>query len=232
MTALQIQQFLNTHGAGLVEDGKGGPATRAAILEVFRNPRAPAITPAEIRLVADRLRGSTAQVAAVARVESSGGGWDLAGRLKCLWERHWMFRRVQFAIPLLSNPKPGGYTVDADGDGINDSWEKLADAACRWGVVAFECASFGKFQIMGGHWKALGYASPLDFVWRLSRDEAAHYDALARYIEVNRLGPAFRQISTDPESCRDFAKGYNGAAYARLGYHAKIAEAMRREGGA
>lgn len=229
MNVLAIQQFLNSHGAALAEDGKGGPATRTAILEVFRNVRAPGMTWPELKAVAERLGGSPAQVAAVARVESAGGGWDLAGRLKCLWERHWMFRRVQFAVPLLSSPKPGGYTVDADRNGINDSWEKLADAACRWGVVAFECASFGKFQIMGGHWQALGYSSPLDFVWRLSRDEAAHYDALARYIEVNRLGPAFRQIDTNPDNCRAFAKGYNGAAYARLGYHTKIADAMRRE---
>lgn len=228
MTVLAIQQFLNTRGARLAEDGKGGPATRAAILDTFRNADAPAITPAQIKRLAERLGGTTAQVAAVAKVESAGGGWDNAGRLKCLWERHWLWRRVRIAVPLLSNPKPGGYTVDADRDGVNDSWEKLADAACRFGTVAFECASFGKFQIMGGHWKALGYASPLDFVWLLSRDEAAHYDALGRYIEVNRLAPAFRQISARPDDCRAFARGYNGPAYAKHGYHAKIADAMIR----
>src|SRR5690606_38594911 len=135
------------------------------------------------------------QIKAVAKVESAGGGWDNAGLLKCLWERHYLWRRVKVAVPLLSNPSPGGYTIDADRDGINDSWEKLADATLRFGAgPSFECASFGKFQIMGAHWKALGYPTVLDFVWALSRSEAAHYDAFARYIEVNGLAPALRRV--------------------------------------
>lgn len=222
-----LQIWLNAHGARLTVDGKGGPATRAAIIETFRNKAAPAATRADKVLIAARLGGSVRQVDAVAKVESAGGGWDDAGLLKCLWERHWLWKRIRIAVPLLSDPKPGGYTVDADRDGVNDSWEKLADAACRWGAVAFECASFGKFQIMGGHWKALGYASALDFAWQLSRDEPAHYDALARYISVNRLAGAFRAISGSAPDCAPFARGYNGPAYARLGYHEKIAAAYR-----
>lgn len=223
-----LQFWLNRRGASLVEDGLWGPMTRAAVIEVFRNREAPAVTSIEIKAIADRLGCTTRQLRAVAKVEGGGSGWDSTGLLKCLWERHYLWRRVRVAVPLLSNPSPGGYTVDADGDGINDSWEKLADATGLFGFnVAAECASFGKFQIMGAHWKALGYRSVADFIWRLSRDEAAHYDAFARYIEVNGLKGALRAIDGNPENARAFARGYNGSGYARGAYHQKIAVAWK-----
>ncbi|ALC11202.1 N-acetylmuramidase domain-containing protein [Sphingopyxis sp. 113P3] len=227
MNLRDLQMWLNVRGANLVVDGLRGPSTRKAILDTFINRSAPAVTPAEIAQIAARLGGSPRQLAAVAKVESAGGGWDNQGRLKCLYERHYFWRRMQVIIPLLSNPTPGGYTIDADGDGINDSWEKVADAAMRSPLAAFESASWGKFQIMGAHAKSLGYGNAVEFVWALSRSEKAHYEALARFIETNGLTKAFRALSTNPDDCRAFAKGYNGTAYEKGGYHRKLAEAMR-----
>lgn len=224
-----FQLWLNAKGARprLTVDGLRGPATRAAIIETFRNRAAPAITPGEMRLIADRLGCTLRQLAAVARVESGGAGWDRAGLLTCLYERHYLWRRIRIAVPFLSNPAPGGYTIDADGDGVNDSWEKLADASLRFGAErAFECASFGKFQIMGAHWRDLGHASAIDFAWALSRSEAAHYQALAGFIEANGLVAAIRQIDGDPANCLAFARGYNGKG--QKGYDVRIADAFRR----
>ena len=156
------------------------------------------------------------------------GDTPRSGLLTALYERHYAWRRVKIAVPFLSSPKPGGYTVDIDDDGINDSWEKVADSALRWGApVAFECASWGKFQIMGAWWKQLGYASALDFVWTLSRTEQAHYQALARYVVKFGLVGAFRSISGNPDDCKAFAKGYNGSGYAKYNYHTRIAQAFR-----
>lgn len=224
---LNLQIWLNLHGAQLVEDGVPGPRTRSATIETFRNRHAPAITIPEKIQFADRLGCSVRQLETVAAIESGGGGWDNAGLLKCLWERHYLWRRVKVAIPLLSNSSPGGYTVDADGDGINDSWEKLADASMRFGFgVAAECASFGKFQVMGAHWKALGYPSVVAMIWGLSRDERAHYEQLCRYIEVNGLKPALRQGGTTTQSWTPFAVGYNGRG--QKGYDVKMASDFRR----
>ena len=227
MDLRDFQLWMNAHGANLVVDGKRGPATRSAILNLFVNRDAAAVTPADISQIAARLGGSPRQVSAVSAVESAGGGWDNAGRLKCLYERHYFWKRLRVKIPLLSDPTPGGYTVDADRDGINDSWEKVADAAMRSPVAAFESASWGKFQIMGAHAASLGYASAIEFVWALSRSERAHYEALARFIEVNGLGNAFRRLSTNPDDCREFARRYNGGGYEKNAYHRKLAEAMR-----
>lgn len=230
MTPTELQVWLNAHGAALTVDGQCGPMTRAAIIETFRNSSAPAVTPGEIQMIADRLGASARQVRAVAKVESNGGGWDDAGLLKCLWERHYLWRRIRMAVPFLSDPKPGGYTIDADRDGINDSWEKLADAACRFGFgAAAECASFGKFQVMGAWWRKLGYPSVIEFVWGLSRGELAHYEVFARYIEFNGLVPALRRVDGNPANCLALARGYNGKG--QKGYDGRIAGAFRSDRG-
>lgn len=221
-----LQTWLNAHGAKLAIDGQAGPATRSAIIETFRNSAASAITIPELNMYADRLGVTVRQLQTVAQVESAGGGWDQAGLLKCLYERHYLWRRIKLAVPFLSDPTPGGYTIDADHDGINDSWEKLADAALRFGFnVAAECASFGKFQIMGAWWSKLNYSSVAEFIWTLSRGEAAHYDALCRYVEVNGLIAAMRAISDHPGDCTAFARGFNGAG--QNGYDQRLADAFR-----
>lgn len=227
MKLAEFQAWLNVHGANLVMDGKGGPETRKAILATFANLKADPVKPQDINMIAARLGGSPKQVAAVAKVESGGGAFFASGHPKALYERHYFFKRWQIKIPFLSDPAPGGYTMDADGDGINDSWEKIADAAMRSPIPAFESASFGKFQIMGAWAQKMGYANAIEFAYALSRSETAHYDALARYIERFGLVAAFRAISSKPDDCRAFAKGYNGAGYAKFDYHIKIAEAMR-----
>lgn len=222
-----LQTWLNAHGASLTVDGAWGPSTRAAVIETFRNTSAPAATPAQVALIADTHGIPVRAMRAVAEVESGGSGWDDAGLLKCLWERHYLWRRVKLAVPLLSDPMPGGYTIDADHDGINDSWEKLADATGRFGFdTAAECASFGKFQIMGAWWEKLGYISVSDFVWRLSRSEVEHYEAFARFIKANGLLPAMRKVDGNPMNCLDIARGYNGKG--QKGYDGRIAAAWRR----
>lgn len=224
-----LQTWLNAHGASLVVDDKNGPATRRAVIEVFRNAAAPAIRPDELKALANRHDFDLRAMRAVAKVESGGSGWDKAGLLACLFERHYMFRRVQKAVPFLSDPKPGGYTVDADGNGINDSWEKLARGAGLFGFnVTFECASFGRFQIMGAHWKALGYPSVADFVWGMSRGEPAHYEAFCRYIVVNGLTDALNAVDGDPRNCLAIARGYNGKG--QKGYDQRIAAAWKEVG--
>lgn len=224
---IAFQTWLNDHGAPekLEADGNFGPKSKAAMLSVFSCQSAKAVTDEDLAAFATRLGCSVAQIKAVAFVESNGGGWDKQGRIMCLYERHYVWKRVRAAVPFLSDPKPGGYTVDADHDGINDSWEKLADAVAFWGPsVAFECASFGKFQVMGAQWNKLGYPSAMEFVWGMVADEKAHYECLARYVEYFGLKRALQKMNASPLNCRDFAIGYNGPK--QKGYDARLASAV------
>jgi hypothetical protein len=219
MTLATFQAWLNARGASLEVDGMGGPKTRAAILDVFTNLHAPAVLDDELQEFADKLGASLKQIKAVALVESSGGGFTDTGRPKILFERHYFWRLTggRFGASAWSQPTGGGY----DGD----SWSKLCLAACQDPAAAFGSCSWGKFQIMGAHWKALGYPTVLDFVWELSRTEAAHYDAFARFIEANNLTMALRRIDGNPANCLAFARGYNGKG--QRGYDGRIAAAWR-----
>lgn len=227
-----LQAWLNTKGwkPQLVVDGLPGPATRSALYGIFANRHAPAITPNEMEVLAQRLGGTVGQIKVVAAVESSGGGFLETGHPKILWERHYFWKRLQVKIPLISDPSPGGYTLDADRDGRNDSWEKLVEGAMRAPAWAFESASWGKFQVMGAWWEKLGYRSAADFAWSMRESEAGHYEALVRYIENFGLTGAFQALSSRPDDCRAFAKGYNGRGYEKYGYHQNLAAAMRRFG--
>jgi N-acetylmuramidase len=224
MNISEFQAWLNSKGADIVIDGKAGPDTRSAILQVFKCTDAVAVSEPIKAFIAAGLGGSLKQINAVAKVESSGGGWDDDGMVKILWERHYFWKRVQIIIPWISNPKGGDYTLDTNRNGTNDSWEKLCLAACRNPIAAFESASWGKFQIMGAHAKSLGYANALEFAWELSRYEASHYKALAAFIRVNGLMSAFRALSTDWRTCTAFARGFNGKG--QKGYDIRLARAM------
>lgn len=225
--ALQI--WLNAKGMKpqLVVDGEGGQATRDAVLTMFANRKAPAVTAAEIAAFAARLGVSVAQLKAVADVESGGSGFLVSGHPKILWERHYFWKRLRIKIPLISDPAPGGYTIDANRDGINDSWAKLAEACMTAPGWAFESASWGKFQIMGAWWAKLGYSSAIEFAWSMRESEAGHYEALVRYVERFGLVKAMRAIDGSPANCAAFAKGYNGAGYRKYNYDVKIAAAYR-----
>lgn len=228
MNVSELQQWLNERPPfepavlpKLTVDGQAGPATRAAIVAAFTNTAAPAVTPADIEGFAAELGCSVKQVNAVATVESAGGGFDKQGRPKILFERHkfWQATDGKFGRTIYSDPKAGGYSVD--------SWEKLTRAAAKDPLAAFASASYGKFQVMGFHWRALGYRSPLEMAYAMSRSEAAHYRALVEFIKANGLERAVQSLSTKPADCVAFARGYNGSGFARNSYDKKLAAAMR-----
>lgn len=221
MTPTELQQWLGAHGQPVAVDGKPGPITRAAIIAAFTNTCADAVTDANIAAIATRLGCTIKQLRAVATVESGGGAFDNKGRPKILFEHH-LFHRLtdgKFSVCSFSNPKGGGYS--------EDSWQKLTEAACKDASAAFASASWGKFQVLGAHWKALGYPSSIDMAFSTVTSEAAHYDMLARFIEHNGLKPALSKLSTNPEDNRAFARSYNGPAYTNFSYHEKLARAMR-----
>ena len=228
-----MQKWLNAHGAcpALVIDGDGGSLTRSAIINVFVSKSAQAITQEQLQSIARDLGDTnTRRINAVAKVESAGGGWFDSGLPKILYERHkfWGFTALANRIKSwFANPSAGDYTTDANKNGINDSWEKLSLAACKDPLAAFQSVSIGKFQVMGQWYRQCGFDHPIEMLWAARNSEYAQYKMLSSYIIEMKLQGAFLKISSNPESCRDFARGYNGPAYAKYDYHAKIAKEMR-----
>lgn len=215
---------------GTDADGIWGRKSNAALLEHFSNRQANAITRAELVAMAERLGCSLLQLEAVRAVEAGGGGFDKAGRPKILYERHKFhrFTRGRHSPSWFSQSASGGYTIDADRNGVLDSWDKLSAAIATGEVdAAFEACSWGAFQIMGEWWDELGYPSPYALAWTCAQSEGDHLELFVRYIEHFGLQDELRAITSNPETCRAFAAAYNGPAYAKGRYHEKIAARMR-----
>jgi hypothetical protein len=220
VNATELQQWLGTHGQPVLVDGQPGPLTRKAIRAAFTISSAPAVTDADLTILAARLGCTAKQIKAVAKVESGASAFDKFGRPKILFERHLFFRLTagRFGHSAWSDAAGGGYN--------EDSWDKLAHAACEDADAAFSATSWGRFQILGMHWQGLHYPSPIDMAYSTVTGEAAHYEMFARYLERNNLVGALRAISTNPADNVALAKGYNGPAYAKFSYDTKLAEAM------
>ena len=217
------KEFQRIIGASV--DGIIGPASVAKFDAIMRNTKATKITAAEYEAAAKRLNVPVGHVRAIAKVEAGPqGSFDDYGRPTILYERH-KFRDATGGIwnkrfPTLSGPR-GGYGK------YSAQWPKLLDAIRLDPDAAISSCSWGLFQVMGFHWKSLGYSNALDMALTMAASEGAHLDALVRYILVNRLDDELRACRKgDARSCAPFARGYNGSAYAENAYHIKIAGAL------
>lgn len=207
---------------GAKADGIWGDGSRKALLNAFTNAAPAKLGAAEAKAFAARLKVTPKQLAAVAVVEAGGSGFDKAGRPKILFERHKFhkFTGGKYSVCAFSNPAPGGYD--------ESSWDKLLGAIVTGAVdAAFMSCSWGKFQVMGEYWSDYHFKSPFALAFSTVASEAGHYELLCSYIEANHLQDEMAAISTNPETCRAFAKGYNGGSYVKFDYHTKLAAAMK-----
>ena len=220
---------------GLVADGIAGTKTQASLsggdcTQLLRNT--------DLVTAADRLGVPLASIYAVNEVESKGKGILDNGKPVILFERHIMYRQLakvrnagddpaelkrhadQLVItnPALVNPKPGGYI------GGTAEHQRLAMARLIDDNAALESASWGAFQIMGFHWKRLGYASVQDFVAAMSTGESQQFGAFTRFIETD---PGLHK-ALKARKWADFAKLYNGPDYLRNLYDTKLKRAYER----
>lgn len=211
---------------GLVVDGIAGPKTLAALRSGQRPPLL--LTQADIDAAAATLGVPVAALMAVNAVESSGLGFLADGHPVVLFERHIMYARLSAAghdadalaarYPDLVSRRRGGYKGGAQ------EWFRL-NLACQIDrAIACESASWGTFQIMGYHWRALGYDSIDAFVAAMSRDEAAQLDAFVRFIRAD----AGLHKALKARKWADFAQRYNGPAYKSNLYDIKLARAYAR----
>jgi hypothetical protein len=210
---------------GLVIDGIAGPKTMIALAGVAL-PRH--LTDDDLVKAADTLGVSVAAIRAVNEVESRGEGFLPDGRPVILFERHVFYKRLKARgfdadapaakYPNIVAPTPGGYMGKAA------EYTRLAIAERIDADAALESASWGAFQIMGYHWKALEYSSIADFVARMRRNEADHLDAFVRFIAADTVLLA----ALKGKRWAAFAKDYNGPDYARNLYDLKLARAFDR----
>lgn len=199
------------------------------------SPKPTSLTDADFIAAAKTLHCDVSAIRAVAEIESPKGGFlydDHAGewRPTVLFERHVMYRRYKDKYgydkaiamvnqcPDIINTKPGGYI------GGESEHRRIEKARKIDKNIGLESASWGMFQIMGYHWKALGFASVVDFVMAMSASEAKQLEIFVKFIQANKtLLNAIRAKDFDL-----FALTYNGTGYRKNNYHVKMARANNK----
>lgn len=184
---------------------------------------------------AERLGIELAAIKAVNEVESLGSGF-LNQFPKILFERHVFWERLtvhgldpeSFSAGNedILRKKYGGYQ-----GGIKERI-RLERAKSIHEQSALESASWGMFQIMGYHWKALDYNSIGDFTQRMMLNETEQLEAFVRFIQHNQLDKYLRlstgQTRLQLKNFERFARRYNGPAYLRNRYHLRMLAAYKK----
>ncbi len=187
------------------------------------------ITTEQIEQRAKKLGIEIATLRAVLEVECRGSGFNIDETPVILFERH-VFRQRLIANgkstiadqamrkrPDLCSRSAGAYGLPAvQHDRLNEAAQFHRDSA-------LESASWGLGQVMGYHWKSLNYSSLQIFINAMYQDEASQLDAMCRFIEKNNLIAALKR-----KDWKAFAKGYNGAEYAKNQYDVKLANAYKK----
>lgn len=178
---------------------------------------------------AARLRVETAALMAVIEVESGGRtNAIVAGRAEPLirFEGHYFDRlvspdqRAEARAQGLASPRAGAI---ANPSSQAARWALLNRAAQIDRDAAYASTSWGLGQVMGEHWRWLGYESVEALVAEARAGFAGQLRLMILFIEKAGLVDAVRR-----RDWTAFARGYNGPAYARHGYHTRLAAAYRR----
>ena len=163
------------------------------------------------------------EIRAVLEVESSGSGFDRQGRPKMLFEPHVFYRclpqhKRQAAVSRgLAYPKwkPGAYP--------KDSYPRLIEAMEIDATAALKAASWGLGQILGENYAAAGHAMVQAMVLECTLGEAEQLRQMIAFIKAKGLDRHLRN-----HDWTSFARGYNGAQFAKHNYHGRLANAFAR----
>lgn len=164
------------------------------------------------------------EIHAVLDVESAGRGFDSQGRPKMLFEPHVFYRELGAGAKRDAAVKAGiAYAEWKPGNYPSDSYPRLEKAMQIDQDAALRSASWGLGQIMGFNFKLCGYPTVKMMVEEMVDDEDNHLEAMIEFILAKKLDDDLRR-----HDWAGFAYGYNGAGYAKHGYHSKLAAAYAK----
>lgn len=102
-------------------------------------------------------------------------------------------------------------------------WARLEQALKVDTITAIEGTFWGMFQIGGFNYKLCGTASPLEFAKKMSTSERDQLDLFANLLMSTGMVKPLRN-----HDWVGFARRYNGPAYAKRGYHTRMANAYAK----
>lgn len=163
------------------------------------------ITDQQIRNLAEQNGIEYAALQAILHVETPGSGFDSkTGKILIQFEPSWFKKKAPYA--------PSGSWSLNKVDVQSREWPAYDDAYAKNPNAAIESTSWGMPQIMGFHWKTLGYSSVRDMVDDFKKGEFQQVAALCKFIRVN---PALF-TALKAHDWNKVATIYNGAAYKEM----------------
>ena len=224
---------------GLQATGSADPATWAMLdapAGGTTSVSSTRLTDNDINAAANMLDVTPEAIRALIRVESAGSGF-VKGMPKILFEGHVFWRELtklktdpSKASPEYSNVLYEKWTTRfyRKGEGEYDRLAQAVQCAKSLGLddslandAAKASASWGLFQILGTNHKACGFDSATAFAKKMLCGESAHLDAFCQFVISN---PSMHD-ALKARRWADFARAYNGPAYAKNRYDQKLAEA-------
>jgi len=202
------------------------------------------LTEEQIHAAADAHQVDYPALRAVCQVESGGDGYLPDGRIKILFERHWLWQRLlkrglNPRVFAQDHPDLCGVKWDPEQfpyGGQAHQWDRVA-MVIAWGQkhdsehwegykkAAYESCSWGIFQQMGFHFEAAGFANIYSFKHALEESEANQLAAILRWMDGNGLLKRLRA-----HDWAAFVRGYNGGGQVAV-YQKKLLAAYRQFGG-
>jgi hypothetical protein len=219
LTKFQLQ-------SGVPTTGVYDPATQA-VVEPFLLSHF--VTRADFQNAANELGVPIAAVKAVQETETSGSGFAYTGRVRILFERHWMARFLSAKLPSaqyqklalansdIINTTPGGYATGPTADARSIAeYTRFSRAFAIDADCAMKSASWGLFQIMGfnanfaGFKNADGTPSTGPFVDAMKSNEQAQLLGFVSFIKTYNGGALWMAMKN--KDWVTFARIYNGSA--------------------
>lgn len=186
-------------------------------------------TVVEVEEEASKLKIEPEAALAVADVESGGVSlWKFDGKAlpPIRFEGHYFYKllgpddRKRAVAQGLASPRPGAIKNPLAYKARYQLFERAKAINIK---AAIESTSWGLGQVMGVHWKKLGYANVLEFRDEVNRSVAGQVKVMMQYIkEFGLIGVL------NSHDWATFAFKYNGPMAAKNNYAAKLATAYRR----
>lgn len=185
------------------------------------------LQPGDVTAAAASIDVPEASLRSVMDVETSGHGYDAAGHLEILFERHLFYRHLENQPDKLQQAEAAGLAYPKWGTRPYPKtpslrWAELMRAVQIDETAALSSTSFGLGQILGQEYAECNYRSPQDLVTQFFVSEKEQVEAMCRLIKARHLDVDMRNFPAS-SATNHFALRYNGAGYKKNHYDTKLA---------
>lgn len=181
------------------------------------------LTDEDFKIVADELGIEVATIKAVVEIEAGKTmhGFFAPGVPVINFDRS-MYNSYAHKAPDRSPVKNAKVPSGLTGYGLKE-WTQLTNARKVNGQGADMGTFWGMFQIGGFNYKLCGCSSVNEFVNLMSESEFAQLELFAKFITNSGMLNDLKN-----KNWAAFSRKYNGASYARRGYHTRMAAAYKK----